>query len=302
MLKKIIFVLICLVAMFVIYLAIEKQPKQIKITTVQESYNINYIESENQELKIPILINQRNAYITEFKEINNCYISDNDNIINIKIEEIEYVEKKLINKEEYFLYNFYFTIDYKDNIEMPKAYLTIEYTDERKIKLDIGSFSLYVIKDSIYNDLGICNLKGIINEIDGKKTLVGIIAEIENHGVDLINIEKIELLNVNTYISGIKILNNISIDSNMDINNLIDTPYKINSDKTDVELEIDKTKYILLVVGYHQHYEIPKLGFTFDYNYRGLKRTFTFPSFTFFENHQREIPISDLTFYTYGYN
>ena len=171
----------------------------------------------------------------------------------------------------------------------------------KEIDISIGSLSIYKIEDNNYNDFGIINLKGIVNTVDGKKTLVGIVMEIDNNKNSKITINDIQLYDLNAYISGVYEIEE-DINSNTNIETIIKKEYKLKDTKVNVTKEIYENARLLLTIGYFNHYQISKLGFKINYQIDGLNREFVFTDFTFFNDHLRYIPINELTFYTYGYN
>lgn len=302
MLKKIGLLFFVLLVLGLIIMSIIRKPKQIKMTTVKESYNCLASKNEDYVLDINILINQKNSYITNLKEINHAYIGNDDDLYKVEVKAIEYGYKTKIEVEEYHLYSFNIHLNLEFDIEIENAAFIVYYLNQKEIAIDIGSISLYKVVNDDYYDLSITNLKGIINEIANKKTLVGIVFEIKNNTNETLIINNIFLFNINTFITGIYEIGDKEIGYTDNISNIIDKEYHLDDKEITVNKEVESTKKYILTLGYKNHYQIPNLGFKIDYSVKSFNREYVFTSFTFFNDHRRNIPINELEFYMYEHN
>ena len=259
MFKKIGLICFALMVVALIIIAIIRKPKQIKITTVRESYNQVVLSNDDYKLNIRILVNQKNAFITNIDEISNAYIGNNDDLYKAEVCEINYGNYTLIENEKFYEYSFYINLDLKINIEIENAFLYINYLNQKDIAIDIGSISLYRINENSFNDFSITNLKGVVNQISGKKTLVGIVFDIKSN--ECININNISLFDLNTYISGIYDISQEVINYSDNIDLIINKEYNLNDEEIIVNKLVDKTKSFIITLGYKRYIPISELEF-----------------------------------------
>lgn len=302
MLKKITPIVFSLLVIGIIIFSVLREPKQIKMTTVKESYNYVSTNDEGYNLNIAILINQKNSYITNIDEINNAYIGSVDELYKVDIKEINYGFETKIEADKYYYYSYTIHFDLEFDIEVPNASLIIYYLNQKDITIDIGSISCYKVDNKNYSDLSLTNLKGVINEINNKKTLVGIVFEINNNTDAEFDINDIFLFDFNTYITGIYEIGNQKIGYADNISEIINKQYYISDQEIIVSKKLSGKKRYLLTLGYRNHYQIPCLGFKIYYTVSGFNREYIFSPFTFYKDHQRNIPINELDFYIYEHH
>jgi|SRR5690554_380984 len=302
MLKKIIGISFTLLIVAVLVFILIRNPKQTRFTVVKESYNTVSIKDEESSIVIDFYINKKDSFITDVNNIATAYISDQNqnNLINIDVEEFNYVGSIKIDNEKFYLYKINIGIDFNNDIELKEAYLQINYYNQENLKVNIGSFSSYKIDSFGSNNLSITNLKGIVNMVNGKKTLVGFaikLNNINNKNIDVLNIIP---LDVNLECGRASDVKNINIKSNKEINAYLDYPYLFDQKTEFKPLTINSEKYLLVPVYYNNHFEINNFGLKIDYQIGGLNKCFYFNEFTFFIDHERTIDLTNLTFYHYG--
>lgn len=299
MLKKIIAVGGLIILGLLGYLIIKSRPKELRLTIVPDSNNYVSLKSEQAKIDFIIYVNQNNSYLTDLNSINRTYIADvmEDNLYSLQITQISYLNEVAISQNQYYRYQFSFTSDsLEESFYLDKAYLILEY-NVCKVKMYIGSFSSYKLDSYDSPHLRINYLKGIVNSNQDKKILVGVILGFKKEINKKIIITRITPLNDDTKINHYELFDK-EVTSQTNINELVSISYDINDCYQETtQQEVINDQKLLCTLGYCQIYEINTLGFQIDYLVDNKSYTMYYNPFTFYENYEQYVKISDLTFY-----
>lgn len=301
MLKKIVLVLFAssIIILFIFILC--ASPKTQKMTVVKEAYNLLTYDEKDNEISVIFLINKNNSDMLDKNKIINSYITNDleDEIMQVKVEEINYLEKVKIKKERF--YKYFFKISFKTLLKtdflLEEAYLKLNYSYGLEAKFNIGSFCYYY-ENNNYSDISISNLKSTIEDINNKKTITGIALKISNNKESIINIKNIKILDINIDISDIKLIDISNIKVNDDLINITGKEYDLNDDKIEMnDYLLNDELSLFITLKYNKHYEINSFGIMIEYiENNTLKRYYLYP-FCFFNNYERLINIEELQFY-----
>ena len=125
---------------------------EVSLTTVKKSYCYISDSSQTQDFIVDMYVSSKRSFITNNDNLSECYLKDNDNELEVKINEIVQNGDILkINDKKYYLYQFYFTIplitDTDCEFSFLDAKLSLNYPDEL-VEINIGSF--YYLKVRYY--------------------------------------------------------------------------------------------------------------------------------------------------------
>lgn len=293
----------------VIIIAIIFKPQNtIELTTFPQAYNIVSLLDEKDHLSINLYINQRDSYLINCDNISYAYINDKqNNQLKLKINRIEATGEYLqTNRKKYYGYQFRFEVPINVTSELTltlkEANLILEYIQGIKVEIGIGSFSYYKVPNYGGEEITINKLKGVVNEIEGSKTLVGLGLGIKNHMNQPVIIKRIIPLDVNIFVSSQDYQEIDSFETTNDISNLLGYRYDVNYQKNsdNLNLEIKDEGFYLFPLKYIKNIMINKLGFIIEYEVDTEIKRLYYDDFTFFStNQQLESNINQLVFYRY---
>lgn len=296
-----------LVVVIIIAIAFKPQ-KMIELTTFPQAYNIVSLVDEQDQLAIDLYINHKDSYLINHDNISHAYLLDKqNNQLKLKIVRIDATGEYLnTNHKKYYGYQFHFEIPINATSEltftMEEANLILEYIQGTNIDIRIGSFCYYKVLKFGGDEITINKLKGVVNEIDGKKTLVGLGIGIKNHLSEHTIIKKIIPLDVNVFVSYQDYQEIKNFEPTSNISELLGYHYDVNfQEKSDcLNLEIDDEGFYLFPLKYTNTITINKLGFIVEYEVdKEIKRLY-YDDFTFFNTNQSfESIINQLVFYHY---
>lgn len=306
MLKKILFIIGFIILFLAVYFFFMK-PKKINLTTVKKSYSNVSLFEENDSYNIQIYINQKNSYITDKDKISSIYISDKeeDNQIKMDLLNLIYVGKSKIDEKTYYIYNYNIKplLINHDDIEIDNAYLIINYHNFKNVKIHIGSFSSYKVENFNKSDLGISRLKGIVNTINNKKTLVGLALELNNESSKNIDIIGIRFFDPNIKVGDYKLSDFSMILSNSNLSDHLGYQYNINNTfNNEIDFKLNEKDTLLISLMYENHYKIADLGFQIIYKIDQEEFVYNYDKFHFFTDYENIVFIDELTFYTYEHD
>jgi len=302
--KNILAIIVIIILASLTYFFITRKPKDLILTTVPESYNSVSLVNESDDIYLKLYINQKNTTLIDTQKIANAYFTDAklDTIINTQVKDISYYGEVDFDGTPYYCYQFHLVVDTLENIEIDEAYLRINYYHLEDVVIRIGSLSIYKVNAFECDDFRITNLKGIVNVIDNKKTLVGIIIRFENVRDDKITITDVKPLDVNLSCSDYYQVDNRNIKANEDISSILGYEYDINQNSKDINISFTNEISILFPLAYQNHYEIPQCGLVISYTLHGKDKKAYFNEFCYFINHERLIDLDELIFYHYENN
>jgi len=300
-------VLIGMVISSMVYLQHQNSNKYYEFLTFKKHYSY-VMTNEQDHIEIPIFISKKNTMYTEADAIESVYISSNSEDIgySLRLRSIVY------NKETYqqglttfHQYTLAFSLDFDssllDVIKVKDATLLIKYTNEERLSLPVGYFSILKAQKlgtvgSESNHFRVTNIKGIINQVDEIQTLVGIMIRIQSNIDQNIKITEIvpistsveinyELTKVNEEDYYYNTLANEIFGDRFDIFNkgaMESTNIIIGSNESRISLPIAYTDGIM---------HINELGFIIRYEIDSVEYEFIYGTFKFFETSKNYIEI-----------
>lgn len=298
MLKKIVISIVILISMVLVFFTLRK-PKEIKLHTHPQVY----VSCEEEgKYTIKMYVNQKNTYLTDEEKLNKAFFSDanEESLIKLKCLSINYLGEVDINKERYYLFAYAFLEESGlDHMQILEAYLNISYYGDKSIKVFIGSVGHYVEATNFIPFMHIESMRGVVNVIDGKKTLVGIQLKISSERE--IILKNISFCNPVIQTSDIKIVSNL-FSSNEDISQHLGYKYKYNANmgqKWDIRIDDD---IILISLQYDELYQVADLGFKLIFDIDDREYIHYIPLFHFFTDYERSVHIEELRTYHYEYD
>lgn len=278
--------LLILPAIFIGIIGCNKKPEKIVIITEKEAHI--GIGDESATIEIPCYIAERFSFLLEKKQIRSCNLVDKKLSTNFVMEidkitnennYIKYDNEKLIGKKLHLKYNYLST----DMLKIPNACIELNYENESKYILDIGSVTL--IRGNELNYVNLENIKGIVNDIIPLNnsyipSTVGLVVKL--HSSEKRVIKKIELLNGYGEIDNSKImkLNTFDIDNQTDINKFIKYELMIKDSDSKCNITVDNNIILLLPICYYELEAICSAGLLITYE-QGEKQIINeFPIFS----------------------
>lgn len=296
--KKIIFIfIIFLIIISSVIFSLINTNQTIMITAIQKSYSCVSTYEENDTFEVILYLSNKRSSITNKKMINNCYISDENTLDQIKLELLEIQDLKYnekIKNQNFHLFSYVFEIksfvDEEYELNFNKATLLFE-TSDNSYNIKLGSF--YYYKMPFYGDnehyISISKLSPILEKVKGNKTIVALNMIISNDSKNDIEIINVKLLNSIVYPSLEEILIEKNINIQKSLSSLLGYNYQLFNDIVEeefVDLEIKKNSgiEILIPLKYRDYYNINTIGFVLNYQIKGENdiHKYYFDDFIFF--------------------
>jgi len=296
---------IVILAVFILLVVFTKDNK-FYVTTIKKSHCYINKVSETQDFEIDVYITDKGSYMLDQNYIGNCYLSDDEQNLEIKIKDIrEQNEILKINDVKYYLYVFNFEIPFMTESEcefnLKEAEVEINYPSD-KLKLSIGNFYYLKVEDyGEYNNyLSVSKIKPIVNNVNNNKTLVGLDIAFLNNSNESLIIKNIKVLSSNITISNdeITVLDQ-EISSGDDISDILGYKYdyKIKDENYNfktIDLIQNEKKEYLIPIKYINDYVVDKAGVLIEYEYLGNSYKLYYDEILFFQTTNFKISINEL--------
>ncbi len=291
-------------------LLVMNREKDFEIVVIKKTYNYVDTFDETGEFTVDIYVSSDNAFITEIKSVGNCYLSCEDEKLEVKLVSIIDKDKTLkLDGKSYYLYQYKFNIVFMTESEIEfnflNAYLEMDFP-EQLININIGSF--YYLKVESLKDEGnkllFSKIRPIVNVINNNKTLVGINIKVENLTNEKIEICNIKLLSSSASLSGLEVVyTDEEYDSNTSINNILGYgyDYKYQEDKK-VSFNVEESKDVVIPIKYKNNYVLDKAGLYIEYKVNGKMYKYYINEFLFFSSTTLNINNTNLEMYHYENN
>ena len=258
--KKIIFFSILIVLSIVLIgIALFHNNDEIKVSAYTYPYNYLSNINDKDNIDIKILVNNKKTYFTDKDKISHAYIGGREGKLKLNIKEISIEESKIkIKDEDYYLCHFIFEVDINLDssyeLFVEKAYLYLDFVNEKNANIYIGTFSYTKYHENNPN-ISITSLKAINNK-EGNNGFFGCLMGIRNISNNNIIIDDIELLDGNIY--NIKYIKINEIKESTKFEDYFDTDEYLE----DVELKKDDVLYLAISFDYNKStmYNIEGLG------------------------------------------
>ncbi|MDD3191872.1 MAG: hypothetical protein PHP41_03880 [Bacilli bacterium] len=245
--------------------------------------------------------NQKKNPLTDKNSVLRIYLQNNDYCFQIELKDIQLVSRHFLDKKYYYLYQFTFVIPFQHPFIMRNASIHFYLMNEKHIEMNIGEFSYYHVEEYHSMDWGISTLKAIVNTVQNKKVVVGILLHFYNMTSEEITIHLVSPLNPVMENKQLIAVDESSIASSTSINNWLLEPYGTFS-KPITGITFQNEVNILAVVYYNELYQIPTFALKIDYNVNEEVKTAYLETFTYFHDHQQDILLSEIVFYRYENN
>lgn len=287
-------VLLCSVVAIVaiiISTVIIKKPKEIITFLTAPHDHILLTKDGNSNLQVPLYSSEDTPYLQK-DMITKCYIKNvqtneqYDIVINDIIKQKDTVK---FEEKNYYSYKCSFDLNFYSNVGeyIKEAILVFNYLNEEVIELRIGSIS--VNQDIYSTDFNVTNMKGIVNEYEGTKMLVGVCLNLSSLSnlkikeiISLSSITKVDLKNITEV--------NINIESINKINDIIPN-YQIITDNVgnkEIDLFENETKQLFIPLVYDKYQTVTSLGFKIVYEIDGKEKEGIIYPFVFFKTNNLE--------------
>ena len=310
--KYLFFTLLIISISIVIFVIVRaKIPSTVTISTIPKAYNCVSLIDEDDLFNVDIFADTKKSFIGEAENIAEAYITNEEGeYLKLKIKGIKLSSDRIIiSGKSYFLYSFIFKIDFNPitefTFEITSALLTINYRNGVAIQINIGSFSYYKFASFSSDFLSVSKLKGLVNEIEGHKTLAAVEIGLSNDtDFDIIITSIIPLdLNVVFSTSDLVISTDLKYRPDDEIESLLGYPYQfrppIPSNFT-YRLDAGAKVSFLIPLKYYRLIHLNKLGFIIKYTVGGDANQLIYDDFTFFNTKElSNKTLKELVLYTY---
>ena len=288
-----------------IIILVKSNPQYIVVTTIPTSYNSINLQEDEDYLDVIIYLDYKDSYYTKKENIISSTLYDDEVMMKVQLHSIDYLEKHKIGNKNFYAYNFRFKVVIGDNQELvlKNARLELCYSDVENIDIYIGS--IYFFKAPFYFDetniVEIKEISGIVNEVDGIKTLVGMYLKIRC--TDIITIKDIRLVDANNYFSLSEVVEVEEINANDNMNELLGYSYdycKGTIGTIDMTLQKGEKGIVIPIKTIKT---LSRTGFIITYMYDGNLYNYYYNDFIFF----KDLEISNnlqkkLEYYSYDFN
>ncbi|NLD26245.1 MAG: hypothetical protein GX661_02670 [Acholeplasmataceae bacterium] len=303
--KIIIFITITLsVVVILLFIFLNGKTDVLALTTFPKAYNLVGLYQDSEELEVNIYISGKDPFLIRRENISSCYLSDaqSEDRLHLELLAIEKQAAALeIGQDLYQQYQFQFLLDFNTTgevtIEMPQAVLNLEMLQTDAVRIGIGSFTLNKISSFGSEDLRIARLKGIVNHLNYRKTLVGIAMEIVNKSEKEMTLTGMVPLDVNIKpTTSISKLPNLQFYSGENLNVILE----MGEEDTNIVLAPGTNAYFLFPITYKTTLPLNKLGFCLEYQSNEEYKKLYFNEFTFYNSYAYSAEeVSGLVIYNY---
>lgn len=284
-------VLVVCVFIVLLILQIRNSKKLIFLSVIDHySYVLAGEEDVMEPLTFTIKCSRNDTMYFDKSLINTVYLYDQttQDSYQVLIDEINLQEDKFYYQNDgYYDYQLKIKIPFKTSsqIQLTNFYLRLEYQNDEKLNFKMGSLAFIFDNDSYQNNFLISNLKGIINEINNQKTLVGINLKIESKQ-EMLTLNSIETISskVKTNLQETKIISS-ELNFNDDITEILGKDYDLfkpnNQDELNLVLNNNTNLFVPLI--YNEYCQIKVLGLIINYTIADKQFSQLIYPFKFFE-------------------
>lgn len=247
------------------------------LTTIPKSYCLVTDTALEKEVEAMLYVSNKKSFVTDIKKISSAYISSRNRLDKLKVDLKSITDcntSSIIKSKEYFLYSYVFTLPIIDatdyDLSINDAIIILEYFNE-EIEIKLGSFYFYKIPyfGDKYENMSISKLKGIVNYVNGNKTLVGIVLGINNKTNNDLTISDIELLDKSVKVSMEEVQELVGdAQSSDDISSLLGYDYdlyEIENGNNTITIEKKEVAYFIVPIKYLNNYIIDSAAIKINY-------------------------------------
>lgn len=294
--------------LFLSIVLLTKEDSDILIITSPKIYSF-YQTSDTESYQISLLINIPDTYHSNTDYIENSYIKDDRSIVPITIRKIHKDSNELvINDIGYYRIDLEFDLDVEtiQDIQIPEAYLSLQYQNDTIIEVFIGEFNYAFKKET--DDIYLYNLIATYEKIYNVETVSGINIELFNSESENIVIKRFDILSTNIEFNNdytTKIQSNITMESKTE-DIIIDPNFTHDSNEynyQDILFKKDTSINLYIPISYYQDYDfIHRFVIVMTYEINGETRRYYLDDFMFMQtNIFSEEYQEGFMYYTYDY-
>ncbi len=277
--------------------------RTVTIGAVLRAHNSVSLLGEDDFVTFDILIDTKKSFAGENCNITEAYLANDDGeYLKLKVESVEFSGDSLpLGDNTYYLYYFTFLIDFHPTteyfFEIADAELTINYRCGASVRLPVGSFSYNKVASFIDDCLSVRKLKGLVNVLDGRKTLAAVDIGIKNDTESDIFITAISPLVPDVAFSFSERVASDALEYRPDceIDLILGYAYDYFNGVAaafNYRLPAGERACFLLPLKYRRLLPVNKFGIAVDYTIAGESRRLVCDDFTFFKT--REISLKAL--------
>ena len=215
---------ICLIIIFIVVLIsilFNKSKGVEQFIYYYDSYNLTSTINDDDYLNINIYVNSKTSYFIDKSQLSDCYLKNEENIIDLELISIHNANEVVKYKEEdyyNFIFKFKLKFDTTTNLtwHMKKTTLHMRYNNSKEYNLDIGDLTI----NKIINNkelISLTNIKPLTSIIKNNTYLTGVVIGIRNVTKNNLKINKISLLDANVSVGNqVYILNELPESNSFD--------------------------------------------------------------------------------------
>jgi hypothetical protein len=191
-----------------------KEDKPLRMITSPSNYS--YLNSSEIEgFRIPVLINKADTYFTNSEYISSISLVSEDTEIPLLLSHIYRTDNEIMVEEDlYYELLFDVQLGFVSNdyfLSMEEAYFDVMYDNGFSVSLYIGEFN-YGYVDLNNDDFYLENLMATYDEINGIKTVSGVLIELRNHSNQNIVITHFDILSESVHFNNYYVTKTRDID------------------------------------------------------------------------------------------
>lgn len=286
--KKIFFIIIFgyLAIGAIVIFSFKEKTDVINYFSIENNYS--RLLTTNEVLSIPIFFSDNKNFLIDSNNISSVSLKNDIFEVAVDIKAIKYDSTIVYLNKTYYQYSF--LIEFSkitiDNLEMEMldAKLLITYKNSEILEIEVGNLFLNFGDVQASDHIDLRYLSGIVNEIDGKKYLVGIILKVDNFTTQPIQIKSIST-NVSKMAFSLErsFLSLHSYDSETDLEEIVGEfdvlVFTLNSD---FQLLLNDDYYYVIPVMYQELVKINRLPIIIEYGYNNQDYRYVIDDFMFF--------------------
>lgn len=250
---------IIIVVIFFITFTVKETNVNDKFISYERNYNITSLTTDEDIININLFVNNKKTYLVDKNQIVSSYLKDknNENMLTLEIKDIVYDNKEIsYYDDKYYSYTLMFMINFKtENFIswlIDEAILEIEYNDNKKYNINIGSLSINKI-DYNSESIIVTDIKPLTSNINDNTFLTGLIIGVRKNTNNVIFLDQINILN-----SGIFVGNNIleinELPKENNFNAVVNYDYSsVEKGNNNVSITLGEEKIFLLIPLYYDN-------------------------------------------------
>lgn len=285
------------------------KPKKDSISILSLETNYSRVMTESEILSVSLYLNDVENFFVDTNSINRVSISDeyNEIVVGIKSIDIGLNPIKFQNLDYYEVtYNLSFDWDNLQGLvfNLECARMNIRFVNEVTYDFELGNLNLDFMSLDYPNYIDISRMYGIVNDIEGSKTLVAVALKLENLTNSQIIINNIESndKNIGFNLENANITKEI-FPSETNITVIFSNYYSLKDIKAKPFILDENSFYVFPLINLSDHSKISRIPIYIDYLYQNTTYKFVIDDFLFFnEGLDLDANQDKITEYIYNYS